>query len=332
MDKKNKIVFITVISILFVALLISSVSAKHSWWHFWGEEVQFAPSTGTLSISSDPEKASVYINGVLYLGGTTGASSSDPLSIPLNEGSYQIKLTKTGYDDYVFYINIESGKTISRHAVLTKLSCVDTDGGKNYDVKGNTNVTNSTGKFSYIDTCFENIISEYYCDANKVKRESYNCPYDCANGACKVAGNETNQTLCGNGIIEPDNDETCDDGNVVSGDGCSSICRIENCRLASANWSLSQAKVGQIVNLTVKGSDCEGMEVLFRPLEDDIFSGDDIARVNPSNAIFRGGSASTSWAVEDQFDEGFTKPEYYFIAGLKDDSTKNIKSGLLQVV
>ena len=29
---------------------------------------------------------------------------------------------------------------------------------------------------------------------------------------------------CGNGKIEPDNDEICDDGNTSDGDGCSSSC------------------------------------------------------------------------------------------------------------
>lgn len=75
MNRKNKIVLTTIVSIIFVVLLVSSVSARHSWWHFWGPEPQFAPSTGILSISSDPEKASVYINSVLYLGGTTGGQA-----------------------------------------------------------------------------------------------------------------------------------------------------------------------------------------------------------------------------------------------------------------
>ena len=33
--------------------------------------------------------------------------------------------------------------------------------------------------------------------------------------------------VCGNGILEPG--EECDDGNTVSGDGCSSTCQIETC-------------------------------------------------------------------------------------------------------
>jgi cysteine-rich repeat protein len=33
--------------------------------------------------------------------------------------------------------------------------------------------------------------------------------------------------FCGDGFIEPQNGEQCDDGNVVSGDGCSSVCQAE---------------------------------------------------------------------------------------------------------
>src|SRR5262245_42443019 len=35
---------------------------------------------------------------------------------------------------------------------------------------------------------------------------------------------------CGNGILEPG--EQCDDGNTVSGDGCSGSCQIEGCSVS----------------------------------------------------------------------------------------------------
>ena len=43
--------------------------------------------------------------------------------------------------------------------------------------------------------------------------------------------------VCGNGLVEPP--ETCDDGNVLPGDGCSAACLLENlppdCRAATAS-------------------------------------------------------------------------------------------------
>ena len=36
-----------------------------------------------------------------------------------------------------------------------------------------------------------------------------------------------NLLQCGDGVIDTQNGETCDDGNIVSGDGCSSVCIVE---------------------------------------------------------------------------------------------------------
>jgi len=43
-----------------------------------------------------------------------------------------------------------------------------------------------------------------------------------------VAGHAVAQPapICGNGVVEPP--ETCDDGNLVDGDGCSALCQVEN--------------------------------------------------------------------------------------------------------
>ncbi len=46
---------------------------------------------------------------------------------------------------------------------------------------------------------------------------------DGCSSTCQV---ETPQPVCGNGILE--SGEQCDDGNTVSGDGCSSTCQLEN--------------------------------------------------------------------------------------------------------
>jgi cysteine-rich repeat protein len=39
--------------------------------------------------------------------------------------------------------------------------------------------------------------------------------------------NCTYRPFCGNGVLDTADGETCDDGNLISGDGCSSFCTIE---------------------------------------------------------------------------------------------------------
>jgi len=67
-----------------------------------------APSgaTGTLSVTSTPRGAMVYVDGV-YKGVT-------PVTIPgVSSGSHQLKVTKSGYQDYSTAVNIPTGRTAS---------------------------------------------------------------------------------------------------------------------------------------------------------------------------------------------------------------------------
>ena len=68
-------------------------------------------------------------------------------------------------------------------------TCTDSDGGKNYYVKGTTaglNINNQT-EISY-DKCWDidgQTLLEYYCDGNKIGWESsLKCDYGCSQGAC----------------------------------------------------------------------------------------------------------------------------------------------------
>ena len=42
---------------------------------------------------------------------------------------------------------------------------------------------------------------------------------------------------CGDGRLSVDGNETCDDGNVVEGDGCNNLCQIENHTLCTHSFS-----------------------------------------------------------------------------------------------
>ncbi len=49
----------------------------------------------------------------------------------------------------------------------------------------------------------------------------------CGDGQWCKAGDCVNVPICGNGILEVENSESCDDGNLVPGDGCDAKCKIE---------------------------------------------------------------------------------------------------------
>ncbi len=75
-------------------------------------------------------------------------------------------------------------------------TCTDSDGGLNYNVKGNLNFNNLE---FYSDFCNNNgQLNETYCVNNAAYSSLlYNCPYGCSNGACLPAptnNNQTNQT------------------------------------------------------------------------------------------------------------------------------------------
>jgi cysteine-rich repeat protein len=57
--------------------------------------------------------------------------------------------------------------------------------------------------------------------------EDMNGLADCDDPMC--AGEAACQPMCGNGKIEVENGEICDDGNLVSGDGCDANCKVTGC-------------------------------------------------------------------------------------------------------
>ncbi|MEK6835823.1 MAG: dockerin type I repeat-containing protein [Nanoarchaeota archaeon] len=71
-------------------------------------------------------------------------------------------------------------------------TCADSDGGKNYYVKGvSEGITSWDGnKQTVLDVCQTNVneefvfLDEYYCSDNKINVERYTCPNGCKDGAC----------------------------------------------------------------------------------------------------------------------------------------------------
>ncbi len=70
------------------------------------------------------------------------------------------------------------------------ITCTDSDGGKNYTMKGNTVSISSNGvPGNANDYCSGNYVIEYFCmpvvgGNSVVGGETYNCPNGCSNGAC----------------------------------------------------------------------------------------------------------------------------------------------------
>ena len=64
---------------------------------------------------------------------------------------------------------------------LPPITCFDTDGGKNYYVKGT--VSSKSGLRT--DICGKgNDLIEYYCEGDRIRSIIYNCPNGCKDGAC----------------------------------------------------------------------------------------------------------------------------------------------------
>ena len=168
---------------------------------------------------------------------------------------------------------------------------------------------------------------------------------------CGTTGNKPAESqscisgaVCGNGIIE--SGEQCDSvdlGGVTCGDlgfnsgtlTCSSCsydtsqCVSLSCSLTSALWSVTNAVEGDIVSLSVTGSNCDGQQINFDINEDDLI-GDDAVSIPPQSVLFSNGTAVTTWTAEYQTD-WWKNPEFYFDASLASDSNKTINSGLLHV-
>lgn len=138
--------------------------------------------------------------------------------------------------------NIQSADGCSRHCRTETCQDPDTD---DVSVRTNVEILNSLGTVidRQRDTCFTDVdvkglyprscydksgtrgngscLIEQTCDENIRSERLVVCPHGCENGTC-VGGEGT---LCGNG--EREEGEECDDGNNLSEDGCSNLCRLE---------------------------------------------------------------------------------------------------------
>jgi len=115
-------------------------------------------------------------------------------NIPASEEKYSWTIGDVGvFDDYKIkisdsvqpFINDESDDYFS---ILSPwVDCTDSDGGKDYYVKGYCTVPDGSLEWDHCQTEFNapNDVSEHFCDVdNKCYETSFTCPYGCEDGAC----------------------------------------------------------------------------------------------------------------------------------------------------
>ena len=85
---------------------------------------------------------------------------------------------------------------------------------------------------------------------------------------CNCTFSESFQSLCncsyncGNGILEPQLFELCDDGNLLNGDGCNSSCKPE------FNWNCTNMTGGKSICTNPQGIDIKKPPEFAKPLLD----------------------------------------------------------------
>jgi len=113
----------------------------------------------------------------------------------------------------------------------------------------------------------------------------------------------------------------------ISTSGAAATCTITN-----ASWNQGTATQGQIINLSIDSTGCNGQEILFTIREGGIVSRGN-AVVQPLTAtVDYTGIATTTWIAEWVNDAGggdTNPPEYYFIASLVSNSSNNLSSATL---
>ena len=107
---------------------------------------------------------------------------------------------------------------------------------------------------------------------------------------------------------------------------CTTAPPLPRCDLTHAAWSVSEATEGEVVQLEVDGTDCNGQSISFDILEYDSGLPDDPVN-NSLRAMFVGNRATalwtTTWTDDGLFGLG-NPPEYYFKARVEDSDPEEI--------
>ena len=105
--------------------------------------------------------------------------------VDVKPGKYKLLIHGGSSNNFPLEIEL-TGSITTTTTIPREETCRDTDGGKNYYVKGT--VTYCTGNLctKMTDFCDRKYgyLNEYYCDGRRYAKTTYNCPNGCKDGAC----------------------------------------------------------------------------------------------------------------------------------------------------
>jgi hypothetical protein len=168
-------------TILLVLILIGLVVVAYFLWKGSEGKVVYLPAgTDTGKIF---ESGGNTVIAVDCCGCTEGGTPTEYCNCDL---TYRPVCTENG----VTYLNPaaanRAGATVLYYGPCEEQqeTCTDTDGGRNYYEYGTT----YTSTEKEVDVCEKTILTEYYCEGNEIKKETFKCEYGCENGACTRQG------------------------------------------------------------------------------------------------------------------------------------------------
>jgi len=127
---------------------------------------------------------SLYIYGVPWYSGVTGTSNDNITAVNI---TYSSKYIGSGAS-FTELSGSCSAHCVWNGDVCVPTTCIDSDGGLNYYLKGTATLSNGTSATDYCPSF--TVLAERYC-SSEISTQSYTCPSgNCTNGAC------VNQTTC----------------------------------------------------------------------------------------------------------------------------------------
>lgn len=118
-----------------------------------------------------------------------------------NSLEFKYQYSNCSYD-WVHWENCEYGCRISGEcnqqplSSITETQCTDSDGGKNYYIKGHITHTDGTKEYDECSTgAYIDYVLEHYCTTSGTGTLNYKCPYGCSDGSCNLEFQKTTITV-----------------------------------------------------------------------------------------------------------------------------------------